>query len=195
MSFPHRPFSLTPSFPTLPSPAHTPSSAGVWVMGGGVSVCKSSSLPLPPPHTFPLLQHQSSPQAAVFQDIPVWACHKLQFLQGMSPGSGTVLSTGCRQYLLHRHPLHGLQGNLSSSTRTTFSLPYSLVFVSSGLSRYHRHCRWAWLCPVVGLLRNYMELAELSTGAAPGPLLTESISARSPAANALAQVWTWVSKH
>ncbi|KAK4824880.1 hypothetical protein QYF61_021087 [Mycteria americana] len=32
-----------------------------------------------------------------------------------------VLSTGCREYLLHRHPLCGLQGNLCSSTWNTFS--------------------------------------------------------------------------
>lgn len=84
-------------------------------MGGGVSVCKSSSLPLPPPHTFPLLQHQSSLQAAVFQDIPVWASHKLQFLQGMSP---------C--WFWHG-PLHRLQAIPAPQTSSSWAAGESLL--------------------------------------------------------------------
>lgn len=128
LSSPFSQVQLHSFFPNCPSSSPHPQQHRGMGTGGLWSVLNSSSLPLLPPHTFPLLQHQSSQQAAILQDkpAPVWALHRPQFLQGMLPISVMVPSTGCREYLLHRYPLHGWQGD-NYNTFSTSSLPPSMM--------------------------------------------------------------------
>lgn len=88
---PHLPclpwLNFSPSYLTTPPPP--PEQHRGMGNGGLRSVHNSSSLSLLSPHTFPVIQCVALLWAAVFQDkpAPVWALHRLQFLQGISTGS------------------------------------------------------------------------------------------------------------
>jgi len=155
----------------------SPSGAGGW----GVGACSqpiTPSLLLLPPHAFPLLQHESCPQAAL-----LWA--KSCFSMGSSTGHSSfkkyppsldfgLLQVLAGNYLLWHCIFHGLQGNICSGTWSTSS-PFlysfgvynavSLFFLSSSACMvcflpflkhfFPRHCYLGWgsqLCPSLGPL-------------------------------------------
>lgn len=167
----HSFFSNSPS--SSPHPKHCTRMGN----GGLRSVHNSCTLQFTPSHASVSIGPFSK-LWSIRINLLLYGLHRPQFLQGVSPIFGMVLSIDCREYLLHRNPLHGVQGHLCSSTWNSFSLP-SLMLVSSGLSRHHWLCTWAWLCHVVDLLQNF----------------TEDTPVHPPAASTLPQVWTWISKH